>query len=163
MEKLKMSKEGKGAAAARKRQAEVPDAALLTKYQASLAQFRQRKRDKGDAESATLARLKGFTARLKEQRRGGSNAESGAGALPGMAAYADAGEEAPDGGGAGAEAARGYNGEVNKAIDHRSYLPAAWRVRISSKAPFESLHVWRHDANTARLPCLCTHQSAPAS
>ena len=125
-----MSKEGKGAAAERKRQHVVPDAALLTKYQQSLAQYRQRKRVKGDSDAETLARLQSFTARLKAERltgvAQGASDEAAAGSVPDSSASA-AGKTVVDG--------QGYDGEVNKDIDHRAYLPPAWRVR--------SLAMWR--------------------
>ena len=116
MDKLKMSKEGKGAAATRKKQSEVPDAALLTKYQESLARFRQQKRQKGDQDNASHARLKSFTAKLKEQRKVAK--ENGSSARPVVNEHSAADTAVP-----------GYDGQVNNAIDHRSYMPTAWRVR----------------------------------
>lgn len=123
-----MSKEGKGAAAQRKRQNVVPDAALLTKYQRSLAQHRQRKRARGDADDETRARFRAFQERLKaEKSRVGPAADEEAGAAngtaDGVAADGDRGSKAE---------AQAYDGQVNKGIDHRAYLPAAWRVRCNT-------------------------------
>jgi hypothetical protein len=115
MEKLRMSKAGAGAAASRKRQTVVPDAALLTKYQHSLAQFRQHKRAKGDRETATLSLLKSFTAKLKDQRKEGSTDG-------GLRSVAEGvGDEKKNSG-------DGYGGKLKGGIDHRAYLPTAWRV-----------------------------------
>jgi hypothetical protein len=110
-----MSKEGKGAAAARKKQLEVADAELLTNYQLSLAQYRQRKRAKGDREQESLAKLRRFQARLKE------------GAVDQAHVSQDQGEKAAGGGQSDRKA---YDGKLNSDIDHRAYMPASWRVRF---------------------------------
>ena len=123
MDKLRLSKAGKGAAATAKRELQAQDVELLTRYQAALAQFRQRKRARGAAEGATMSRLKDFTSRLREQRKGGSTAVAGMEADGGAVSEAAAGQEADDGD-------KGYAGRVNRNIDHRAYMPAAWRVRL---------------------------------
>jgi peptidyl-prolyl cis-trans isomerase SDCCAG10 len=122
VEKLRISKPGKGSAAARKRQQAVPDAELLTKYQRSLAQFRQQKLARGDKESMTMERLKGFSARLKSGRTGLQ--PDGAETSTEEKAKDTLLKEEPV-----ESRGDGYDGKVNRDVDHRTYLPAAWRVR----------------------------------
>ena len=126
MDKLSMSKAGQGAAATRRRQQELPDAELLTKYQRSLARFRAQKLAKGDKEASTLEKLKSFSARLKAEKADAAQAD---GAPPAAEPQRNDEREA-EGVSAGADAGKGYDGKINNKIDHRTYLPAAWRVRV---------------------------------
>jgi hypothetical protein len=131
VEKLKISKPGKGAAAVRKRRQDVPDMELLTKYERSLAQYRQQKLARGDKESLTVERLKGFAARLKSGRSG-LNASFPAHAGTSCNEITTGNEKlestAPEE--ASQEAGSvAYDGKVNRGADPRAYLPAAWRVR----------------------------------
>lgn len=121
---MTFSKPGQGAAATSARLAQVADAELMTSYQASLAQFKQRKRAKGEREADVLARLKTFTTLLKQKP---SDA-----AAAGMAAKsaADAAMAAARVQSSAAVGSSGYDGKVNRAIDHSAYLPPAWRVRV---------------------------------
>lgn len=132
MDKLKMSKAGQGAAAVRRRQQELPDAELLTKYQRSLAHYRAQKLAKGDKEASTLEKIKTFSARLRAEKvdaaQQSGTADDASHAAKPTKAQGDADGEAE------AAPGKGYDGEVNKKIDHRAYLPAAWRVRAPSDA-----------------------------
>ena len=56
------------------------------------------------------------------EKKGGEHGQDGAAGTQGEGAAATDGTDA----GRKPEA---YNGKVNKDIDHRAYLPAAWRVR----------------------------------
>lgn len=128
VDKLKLSKEGKGAAASRKQKDEVPDAGLLTQYQLSLAQFRQRKRVKGDREKDLLGKLKTFQGKLKEPA--------------GAAAAAAGSSKAVD---------VGSNG---KEVDHRAYLPPAWRVRAAPLLSVQCTACTRNGHHTSlRVAC----------
>jgi hypothetical protein len=65
IEKLKLTAQGKGAAAERKRQQEIPDAQLLTNFQRTLAEHRQRKRARGTQERDVMKKLRRFKSKLK--------------------------------------------------------------------------------------------------
>jgi peptidyl-prolyl cis-trans isomerase SDCCAG10 len=119
VDKLKLTAEGKGAAAGRKRMAEVPDAQLLTRFQQSLAEHRQRKRARGVQEQDVLNKLRSFKSHLQ-------SGKSGKGSVP---VKLSASETAAVG---ASKASAPYSGQVNEDIDHRAYLPPAWRVRTWS-------------------------------
>lgn len=69
IDKLKLTAQGQGAAAERKRQQEIPDAQLLTRFQHSLAEHRQRKRARGAQESGILGKLRDFKSKVKARAR----------------------------------------------------------------------------------------------
>ena len=161
VDKLKLSKDGKGAASVRKQDSQVADAQLLTKYQQSLAQFRKRKLTKGDRENATMSKLRKFKARMKED---GAHVASAARGVADAADGEAVNQAAPasDEQGQKPSAELAYDGKVNNNIDHRSYLPAAWRVRSPGTASWAvcSTQLLRHDMCTALVaehtaPSLC--------
>ncbi|GLI71539.1 hypothetical protein VaNZ11_016771 [Volvox africanus] len=106
---------------------EVADADLLKPWQLSRERYKARKRAVGDREKETLARLSKFTAAL----RGGPT--TAASQLPDAAADAGTGgNQSHDSAAVQGQTAdvdmTGYAGKVRSDLDHRSYMPAAWRV-----------------------------------
>lgn len=65
IDKLKLTAQGKGAASERRRQQEIPDAQLLTRFQHTLAEHRQRKRARGTQEADVLGKLRDFKSKMK--------------------------------------------------------------------------------------------------
>ncbi|KXZ45505.1 hypothetical protein GPECTOR_54g247 [Gonium pectorale] len=108
---------------------EVADADLLKPWQLSRERYKARKRAVGDREKETLARLSKFTAML---RSGPSQPPKPLSDAPAKAGADAAGNDSS--GGADADAAAGgkgdagYAGKVRADLDHRAYMPAAWRV-----------------------------------
>ncbi|GLC42193.1 hypothetical protein PLESTB_000640900 [Pleodorina starrii] len=105
--------------------AEVADADLLKPWQLSREKYKARKRAVGDREKETLARLSKFTAALR-----GGPATAASQPPADAAAPADSAAAARDGAAAAApaDASGGYSGKVRWDLDHRAYMPAAWRV-----------------------------------
>lgn len=156
VQKLHMSKAGKGAASKRAATKEVVNSELLTAHQRAVASIRQRKQLKGSQDKSTMDRLKQFSAMLDTRQ---PTAETRAPTEPAEpdarngAASAQAAPVARDGAGGGKakgldektkgldEKTKGpedaaYDGKVNSKIDHASYLPAAWRVRLLLRSFF---------------------------
>lgn len=132
-----------------KTEAVVADAELLKPFQLTREKYKAKKRQLGNRQQETLAKLAQFTAKL----RGGSGGSSAAGAASEGAAAAAGGankqqsvaaavQAATAAAAAAAAAAAGgqeqaggkeaegqlYDGKVRQDIDHRAYMPAAWRV-----------------------------------
>lgn len=93
---------------------EVADADLLKPWQLSREKYKQRKRLVGDREKDTLARLAKFQSVLRAPDSAPAGGKAAGGAV-----------EAPD---AAAASDKGYDGKVRDDIDHKAYMPAAWRV-----------------------------------
>ena len=114
--------------------AEVVDAELLTSYQHSLAKFKQRKVVKGDREKDVMARLKTFTTMLKKKPAMATAIPEG-GVLASLSVSVQdtvkGGETSDPSNSKAVDGVSGYDGKVNKEMDHRTYLPAAWRVSHS--------------------------------
>lgn len=103
--------------------AEVADADLLKPYDIMREKYKQQKRRIGGREKETLARLAKFQAALRAAPAAAAASSAGAGdnaATPGAGPSSAA--HGP------AAAGSGYAGEVRTDIDHRAYMPAAWRV-----------------------------------
>ena len=97
-----------------------------------MQEYKQRKRLGGDREKATLARLAKFAASLqaKPAAAAAAGAAATATAVVGVAEGAEAAgpSHATPAGTAGAAGGEGYRGEVRQDVDHKAYMPAAWRV-----------------------------------
>ncbi|KAI3433422.1 hypothetical protein D9Q98_003237 [Chlorella vulgaris] len=107
------------------RQIKVADSELLTDWERKRQEYKQRKRLGGGREKETLQRLAQFGKELKatqtkqaapaeqqQQQKEQQAAEQQNGQQPASAKQGDA----------------GYDGKVRKDIDHRAYMPAAWRI-----------------------------------
>ncbi|PSC77004.1 peptidyl-prolyl cis-trans isomerase CYP57-like [Micractinium conductrix] len=143
--RLRLADQGRGrkssaAVVAPSKQIKVADSELLTDWERKRQEYKQRKRLGGSREKQTLARLAAFQQELKVSAQpGGADA---AGKEPAAAAAAGGQEQQQqqgekEGGGAAAgkaaaaapkEGGAGYDGKVRGDVDHRAYLPAAWRV-----------------------------------
>lgn len=100
---------------------QVADADLLKPYQLMREKYKQQKRRIGNREKETLARLSKFVDVLKN---GKPPAPEGPSAPSSLAT-----EKADPAAGAEGAAERGaYAGKIRKDIDHRAYMPAAWRI-----------------------------------
>ena len=110
----------------------VADADLLKPWQAAREAFKNKKRAIGDRQRDTLARLAAFTGKL----RGGGEGEDEEGGSGGggkeqrrqKQQKAGSGGGSKEGGGGEGEEEEHYDGRVKQSVDHRAYLPAAWRV-----------------------------------
>lgn len=114
----KLAELGRGRSSARaavlpSKQIKIADAELLTEWERRRQEYKQRKRLGGAREKDTAAKLAEFTQRLK--------------AAGAKAAAKGAEEERKQQDEEGGKEA-GYDGKVRKDIDHRAYMPAAWRV-----------------------------------
>ncbi|GIL90281.1 hypothetical protein Vretimale_16331 [Volvox reticuliferus] len=130
--------------------AEVADADLLKPWQLSRERYKARKRAVGDREKETLARLSKFTAAL----RGGP--EPAGPQLPDAAAGGGiGGNQSHDSAAVQSQAAdvdmAGYAGKVRSDLDHRSYMPAAWRVDDYLEAAAEEDGAGGHGDSLAAL------------
>lgn len=112
---------------------DVVDADLLKPWQVTREKYKQRKKRLGDREKDTLAKLQAFTSALRSKDIPAASAgpPSANSKTIGTATAAQqnavgTAREVPDA--ADAEDEPLYNGEVRKDIDHRAYMPAAWRV-----------------------------------
>ncbi|KAL4859368.1 Peptidyl-prolyl cis-trans isomerase CYP57 [Chlorella vulgaris] len=106
------------------RQIKVADSELLTDWERKRQEYKQRKRLGGGREKETLQRLAQFGQELKaattqaapaeqqQQQKEQQAAEQQNGQQPALAKEGDA----------------GYDGKVREDIDHRAYMPAAWRI-----------------------------------
>lgn len=84
---------------------------LLSDHKRLMGQYKKQKLSRADRQTYTLSKLKDFKSRLKDARLGVEDP--------------DAVSEAPHQAGLDVT---GYSGQVNQTIDHRSYMPASWRV-----------------------------------
>lgn len=84
---------------------------FISDHQKIVAQYKRQKLSR-ERQADTLSKLKEFKSRLKDARSGASRDDAVSQATPASAADNAA-----------------YDGKVNKNIDHRSYMPASWRVR----------------------------------
>mmetsp|Transcript_25541 Transcript_25541/g.71433 ORF Transcript_25541/g.71433 Transcript_25541/m.71433 type:complete len:546 (-) Transcript_25541:265-1902(-) len=100
--------------AAPRRAGEVENTELLTDWQRKRAEYRQRKRLTGAREKETLAKLQKFQKKMVS-----APVKSDAEEAPPQ-------QEGQPGGTAGDGEA--YDGKVDKQLDHKAYMPAAWRV-----------------------------------
>lgn len=110
------------------KQIKVADSELLTDWERKRQEYKQRKRLGGSREKETLQRLARFQEQLKSKAKAAAAAEADAERAQRGAADADAGGQLQ-----GAERGQvageaGYSGKVREDIDHRAYMPAAWRV-----------------------------------
>ncbi|KAL4419176.1 hypothetical protein ABPG77_004899 [Micractinium sp. CCAP 211/92] len=109
------------------KQIKVADSELLTEWERKRQEYKQRKRLGGSREKETLQRLARFQDQLKSKAKAAA-AEAAVERAQRGAADADAGgqRQGPEGEQGAGEA--GYSGKVREDIDHRAYMPAAWRV-----------------------------------
>ncbi|MEW5301137.1 MAG: hypothetical protein WDW36_004016 [Sanguina aurantia] len=96
---------------------EVTDADLLKPWQVSRAKFKQRKQQMGGREKDTMAKLAKFMTVLRS--KGDAAPEAEPAIQPDASPKAAAAEE---------DETQGYDGKVDKKMDHKTYMPAAWRV-----------------------------------
>ena len=85
---------------------------FISDHQKIVAQYKRQKFTREERQADTLSKLKEFKSRLKDARSGASRDDAVMQATPASAADNAA-----------------YDGKVNTNIDHRSYMPASWRVR----------------------------------
>ncbi|KAL4431122.1 hypothetical protein ABPG75_006378 [Micractinium tetrahymenae] len=122
------------------KQIKVADSELLTEWERKRQEYKQRKRLGGSREKETLQRLARFQEQLKAKAKAdaAAAAEAAAGEAAGEAeaerrqrgaADAEGGQQQhKEGQQGGREGDAGYSGRVREDIDHRAYMPAAWRV-----------------------------------
>ncbi|PRW58227.1 peptidyl-prolyl cis-trans isomerase CYP57 [Chlorella sorokiniana] len=125
----RLAEQGRGrkssaAVVAPSRQIKVADSELLTDWERKRQEYKQRKRLGGSREKETLARLAKFRQGLKSKpvpapEKAGAEAERQQGAQP-AAASEQQQQQGKDN--------AGYSGKVREDIDHRAYMPAAWRI-----------------------------------
>ncbi|MEW5313077.1 MAG: hypothetical protein WDW38_004671 [Sanguina aurantia] len=96
---------------------EVTDADLLKPWQVSRAKFKQRKQQMGGREKDTMAKLAKFMTVLRS--KGDAAPEAEPVIQPATSPKAAAAED---------DDTQGYDGKVDKKMDHKTYMPAAWRV-----------------------------------
>ncbi|KAF8063750.1 CYP57 [Scenedesmus sp. PABB004] len=116
----------------------VPDGELLKAFELSRAKYKTRKQQVGGRQKDTLSRLAAFTSKLRasqqEQQHQQRQRQQQQHEQDAAAAAADAGADAAKQQGAAAAAAaadgeqEAYDGKVRRDIDHRTYMPAAWRA-----------------------------------
>ncbi|KAG2482855.1 hypothetical protein HYH03_018246 [Edaphochlamys debaryana] len=94
---------------------EVADADLLKPWQLQREKYKARKKAVGSREKDTLAKLSKFTAALRTAP------------APAVEAKEEAAAKG-EGKGDGKGGEKAYAGQVRSDIDHRAYMPAAWRV-----------------------------------
>lgn len=115
------------------KQMKVQDRDLLTTWEARRAEYRERKRLGGRREANTMAKLDSFIHRIRQSSDqvdtsvGNRNVPATEGAEPGagnggMPEKRDGKDVAEDG------QRTGYAGEVDEALDHKTYMPASWRI-----------------------------------
>ncbi|PNW83908.1 hypothetical protein CHLRE_04g215950v5 [Chlamydomonas reinhardtii] len=102
---------------------EVADADLLKPWQLQRETYKARKRAVGNREKDTLARLSKFTAALRSAPTADTKREASEPPRSGSEEPAAAKDAANQAGGD-----KGYAGKVRGDLDHRAYMPAAWRV-----------------------------------
>ncbi|GAB4822798.1 hypothetical protein N2152v2_009844 [Parachlorella kessleri] len=110
------------------KQIRIEDAELLTGWERKRQEYKQRKRLGGDRQKATLARLAKFAASLQAKPAPTAAATAAVAVASAGAAEAVPSQAAAAGVAAGAAGGEGYRGEVRQDVDHRAYMPAAWRV-----------------------------------
>lgn len=100
---------------------------FISDHQKSVAKYKRQKRSREERQADTLSQLKAFKTRLKDARSSVGIEEK----TPQVALARASGNPA-------------YDGKVNKNIDHRSYMPASWRVRHNfgenSERGIQSVH-----------------------
>lgn len=119
----RLAEQGRGkksaaAVVAPSKQIKVADSELLTDWERKRQEYKQRKRLGGSREKETLQRLARFKQELKAKAP-----EPAAEAAPAQQQQAQPAAPA-----AAQQGDAGYSGKVREDIDHRAYMPAAWRV-----------------------------------
>lgn len=104
-----------GAVVAPSRQILVQDHELLTEWQRRRQEYKERKRLGGSRDRDTMSKLALFMEKIKDSKKQSGNSK-----------YGGSQDELAEGSGELKEG--GYGGKVDANIDHRSYMPAAWRV-----------------------------------
>ncbi|KAF5842764.1 cyclophilin-like domain-containing protein [Dunaliella salina] len=122
---------------------EVVDAELLKPWQLSRETYKQRKRITGSREKSTLERLQAFQSKLSKAQAAAIKADEDQKAEARVAAEAGASEK------------KGYAGKVDDSIDHKTYMPAAWRVDDYLEGDLLDTSIdelGRHQLNFAQAP-----------
>lgn len=84
---------------------------FISAHQKSVAKYKRQKLSREERQADTLSQLKAFKTRLKDARTSVAIGEGTS-----QVALTPASDNPA------------YDGKVNKNIDHRSYMPASWRV-----------------------------------
>ncbi|KAG2432706.1 hypothetical protein HYH02_006689 [Chlamydomonas schloesseri] len=105
---------------------EVADADLLKPWQLQREKYKARKKAVGNREKDTLARLNKFTAALRGAPAADSKREASEPPRSVSEEPTAAGDK--EQAAAGKEGDKGYAGKIRDDLDHRAYMPAAWRV-----------------------------------
>ncbi|WIA14398.1 hypothetical protein OEZ85_002925 [Tetradesmus obliquus] len=117
----------------------VADGELLKAFELSRQKYKTRKQQVGNRQKDTMARLAAFTSKLrtsqqqqqKQQEETQEEQQQAAAAADDEAKQQQESKSPADSSNAAAAAAaadEAYDGKVREDIDHRSYMPAAWRV-----------------------------------
>lgn len=124
MDGLSKAARTSAAVVAPSRQIKVQNRELLTDWERRRQEYKERKRLGGRREQDTMSKLKSFLGKMKSAGgKEGSSAETAhAGGEQGAVAPGSTALQA------GEEVEAGYNGEIDKDLDHRKYMPAAWRL-----------------------------------
>jgi len=149
LEKTGPGTKSKAAIVAPSRQIQIQDKELLTTWEQRRQTYKERKRLAGHREKDTMSKLATFMQKISSKHATTSEAvnASGTGVSGGDNGKTSLKlerkneeqrglEESGDGNGGGhiksnenqQEGGKGYDGEIDKNIDHKSYMPAAWRL-----------------------------------
>ena len=102
-------------------QGNAEDKALLNAWERRRHEYKERKRLTGNREKDTLSKLHGFLDKLKSGKN--KKVEGGGGGDGDGDDDNNNHESKTD-----EEGEKGYDGKIDKEIDHRAYMPAAWRL-----------------------------------
>lgn len=128
----RLEEQGRGrkssaAVVAPSRQLQLHDGELLTAWERKRQEYKERKRLGGHREQDTMSRLASFVGKLKAGTGLAGDAPASKAAAPVAAPPPAVADAAAPAAGEEAEADEGYAGKVDGKVDHRAFLPAAWR------------------------------------
>jgi peptidyl-prolyl cis-trans isomerase SDCCAG10 len=123
----------KAAVVAPSRQIQIQDKDLLSTWEQRRQTYKERKRLAGHREKDTMSKLATFMQKISSKLTSTKPSNDGGGAgsstnLEEKDKKDQTKKQLQPSGGNGGGGEEGYNGKIDEGIDHRTYMPAAWRL-----------------------------------